>query len=85
MNVDFEQISAPFSLADREKWKRRLLHEEWARKYPLLFTEEDVRLAASDEAKYHFYEWCGAIHLFERYGYLSLVEQYIFSIKHPRK
>jgi hypothetical protein len=56
---------------------------QWAERYPKLFDEDDVRLYKSQPA-YHFYEWLGAILIFESTGYLSLIEKY-GAENHPSK
>ena len=53
------------------------LPREWNRKYPNIFDEDDLRLALS-QPKNHFFEWLGAIVLYQRCGYLSLLEKYQF-------
>jgi hypothetical protein len=88
MDTPFLDLKANFRLEDFARWKQRTecgnLYEEWATNYPALFSEEDMRLVRSDEPKYHFFEWCGAIHLYNELGFSSLVEQYAFK-KYPNK
>jgi hypothetical protein len=88
MDDPFLELSGTFRPEDFDRWKQRResgnLYEEWAAEYPALFGEDDLALVGSDEAKYHFFEWWGAIHLYTVSGYHSLVEQYAFA-KYPRK
>lgn len=53
------------------------LWSEWAKEFPRIFDEDDQRLA-ENQARYHchFYEWQAAILLYEKTGYLSLIEKY---------
>lgn len=66
----------------RDLWPSPLA-AEWARHYPQLFDEDDMRITRL-QPKSHFYEWLAAIYLFHRDGALSLVEKYVFR-SHPRK
>ena len=53
------------------------LGEHWAKRYPEIFDKDDLRIYRNQcEDGYHFYEWLGAILLYEVTGYLSLVEKY---------
>lgn len=67
----------------RKRFRSGELPAEWARRYPELFDEDDLRLAAN-RSDYHFYEWLGAVVIFSTTGYLGLVEKYEFRA-HPRK
>lgn len=55
----------------------------WARLYPRLFDEDDLRLV-ENQPSYHFPEWFAPIHIFHRDGALSLVEKYAHG-NHSRK
>ena len=62
----------------------------WYEKYHelpdgILFDEDDLKLATGKQLSNHFHEWQAAILIYERYGYLSLVEKYELSKSHPRK
>lgn len=58
---------------------------EWARRFPELFDEDDVRLVKSQgRYSWHFVEWLAAILLYHTTGYLSLVSKYEFA-NHRRK
>lgn len=71
-----------FTKAIRDLWPDPLaLH--WLQQYPDLFDADDLRLTKT-QPKNHFYEWFAAIHLFERDGAHSLVEQYVYKT-HPTK
>jgi hypothetical protein len=72
-------------LTQRERFKSGELWREWHSSYPDLFDEDDLRLAKTQAGGgYHFYEWLAAILLYQRTGYLSLVEKYQ-SKNHKRK
>lgn len=60
--------------SQRKLWQSGRLAPEWARKFPELFDEEDVRLVES-QGKYgwHFVEWLAAIVLYHATGYHSLI------------
>lgn len=59
---------------------------EWYEKYhgAGLFDEDDLKLAANEQLDNHFHEWQAAVLLYEKYGYLSLVEKFECA-SHPRK
>jgi hypothetical protein len=59
------------------------LAEEWLELYPQLFDADDLRCTRRQPAL-HFWEWYGAIHIFEREGAHSLVEKYVYK-NHPIK
>jgi len=67
----------------RDTFRSGELPREWQVKYPDIFDDDDLRLALS-QPNNHFYEWAGAIHLYEKRGYLSLLEKYQFK-NHKRK
>ena len=57
----------------------------WARTYPMIFDDDDLRIAENQaELGYHFHEWLAAVLLYHSFGYFSLIEQYQFK-KHKRK
>jgi hypothetical protein len=71
--------------SQHELWRSGRLAPEWARRFPELFDEQDLRLAESQgPLGYHFVEWLAAIVLYHTTGYLSLVQKYEFTI-HRRK
>ncbi|MFH1628030.1 MAG: hypothetical protein ABIE47_04825, partial [Pseudomonadota bacterium] len=72
-------------LHDRFRSKDLVL--DWAKSYPMLFDEDDLRIAENQaHMGYHFYEWLAAVLIYHTYGYLSLVEQYEFkSHKHKQQ
>ncbi len=72
-----------FDPREREAFRAGDLREVWARTYPQIFDEDDLRIARS-QPNYHFYEWYAAITIYLRTGQLCLVEQYPFP-SHPRK
>ncbi|HEY3729410.1 MAG TPA: hypothetical protein VGL51_19695 [Solirubrobacteraceae bacterium] len=69
--------------SQKELWREGSLMPEWARRFPELFDEQDVRIAETQPA-YHFMEWLAAIVLYHATGYRALVEKYQYP-KHPRK
>lgn len=74
-----------FTNSQRQRFVAGTLWRDWVKRYPELFDADDVRLAESQaHLGYHFFEWLGAILLYETMGYLSLVEKYEFS-GHTRK
>ena len=77
----------PFEIQaeERERFISGSLWEGWIKKYPDIFDEDDHRLAQSQaHLGYHFYEWRAAVLIYQKMGYLSLVEKYQFK-KHKRK
>jgi len=72
-----------FSEEQRAKFSSGQLAAEWFQRYPQLFDQDDCRLVAKGK-NYHFFEWLGAIIIYETIGYLSLVEKYQFK-NHKRK
>jgi hypothetical protein len=71
--------------SQQDFWRSGRLAPEWARRFPELFDEDDLRLAeAQGHLGYHFCEWLAAIVLHHATGYLSLVGKYEFQ-KHRRK
>ena len=69
----------------REQFVNGTLGPYWAERYPVLFDDRDVQIYQNAlKTKKHFYEWLGAVLLYEATGYLSLVEKY-WSQRHPRK
>jgi hypothetical protein len=74
-----------YSESQRRRFRSGVLWREWTRRYPELFDDQDERIARGQaHLGKHFFEWLGAILLFETTGYLSLVEKYEF-VRHPRK
>jgi hypothetical protein len=69
--------------SQRARWQSGQLAQEWRTRFPDLFDDDDLRIAASQPGV-HFYEWLGAIVLHHTTGYLSLVEKYEFAA-HARK
>ena len=65
-------VHVPRSL--RERWPDPLA-AEWLEKYPQVFDADDYRCTRKQHHK-HFWEWCAAVHVFERDGACSLVEKY---------
>jgi hypothetical protein len=65
----------PYTDQQRKSFFSGKLITEWAKKYPFLFDKDDIKLARSQAPKfhYHFYEWLGAVLLYEATGYYSLI------------
>ena len=61
----------------RKSFQNGVLSHQWRKDYPMLFDDEDLALAISQNSN-HFYEWLGAIRIFEDKKYLCLVEKYQF-------
>lgn len=72
-----------FHPSQREKFRSGALIRLWAENYPQIFDDHDLQITLN-QPSYHFFEWLGAILLFESLGYLSLIEKYE-SPKHERK
>ena len=72
-----------FDRRQRTRFRSGELAREWLRRYPELFDRDDLRLALR-QPRYHFFEWLGAVVLFNTTGYRSLVEKYEFG-EHSRK
>ena len=74
-----------FDPKQRRRFTDGRLGEEWRGRYPDLFDDKDVEIYRNQcRDGYHFFEWLGAILLYEATGYRSLVEKY-GSKGHPRK
>lgn len=57
----------------------------WAYTYPMIFDEDDLRIAETQaEFGSHFHEWLAAVLVYHTYGYFSLVEKYQFK-NHKKK
>lgn len=78
-----QTLEFSFHQSQRELFRSGRLIEEWAYKYPQIFDEHDIRITRN-QPYYHFFEWLGAILLYESLGYLSLIEKYE-TLKHTKK
>jgi len=67
----------------RSLWPSEL-PRRWRSVYPQVFDNDDLRQIAK-QPEHHFFEWYLAVHLFQRYGVLSLVEKAQYIGSHPRK
>ncbi len=76
-------IEFPFHSLQRERFRSGELVKEWSLKYPQLFDDHDVRIA-NNQLHYHFFEWLGAVLIYESTGSLSLIEKYETKL-HKRK
>ena len=80
----FEELGVyQYHQYQRERFRAGELREEWYMKYPSIFDAHDVKIARN-QPDYHFFEWLGAIILYQTLGFYSLVEQYEFKA-HKRK
>ena len=77
-----DAISITCTAALKGSWPKPLA-EDWLKKYPTVFDENDLELAIS-QPRNHFCEWYAAIHLFQNEHALALVEKYDVQ-KHRRK
>ena len=68
------------SVEARDRFKTGDLLREWAHQYPQLFDSHEVRTALNQLGG-HFFEWFGAVHLYETTGWLSLIESYQFKVQ----
>jgi len=64
-----------FHPSQREAFRAGTLVEYWLDRYPMIFDGDDRRLV-QNQPHYHFFEWLGAVLLYEATGYRSLVEGY---------
>lgn len=79
----------PFHFCYNAEQRRRFIAGDrgpiWSARYPQLFDADDCRLCRSQcKDGYHFFEWLGAILLYEATGYWSMVQKY-GSKNHRRK
>jgi hypothetical protein len=77
-----DAITITCAAALKGSWPKPLA-EDWLKKYPAIFDENDLELAVS-QPRNHFCEWYTAIHLFQKEHALALVEKYDIQ-KHGRK
>ena len=67
------------------QFKSEKLYNQWAHNYPMLFDQDDLRIAISQASMgYHYYEWLSAILIYHTIGKYSLIEQYQFK-NHQKK
>jgi len=60
-----------------DKFRSGELWNLWGEQYPQLFESQDIDIARNQARNgYHYFEWLAAITMWERTGYLSLVEKY---------
>jgi hypothetical protein len=85
MTVFTEILEFEVDSKERELFKSGKLWQEWHRRYPEIFDDDDLRLAQNQaHLGYHYCEWQAAIFLYEKTGYRSLVEKYHFR-RHKNK
>ena len=60
---------------ERASWIAGELQDSWFDKYPDLFDSDDLRITLKQRRK-HYFEWKGAIQLFESDGWFSLIEKF---------
>jgi len=77
---DLDLFASYFTHSNQEElFRSGLLVERWATTYPMLFDDDDLRVARNQaEGGYHFYEWLAAVLIYHTRGLLSLVEKYQF-------
>lgn len=73
----------PYNSIEKKIFASGELRDEWFKKYPMLFDDDDYKIA-TNQPGYHFFEWLGAIKIYEDMGWISLVEKYQFK-NHPRQ
>jgi hypothetical protein len=72
-----------FDKRKREQFREGRLGPEWARRYPYLFDQDDVRIYGTQaQHGYHFFEWFAAVLFYESTGFRTLMEKYDC---HPNK
>ena len=72
---NFKEFVFTYDSNQRLRFREGSLRDEWWRRYPELFDEDDLRLA-KNQPYTHFFEWLAAVLLYEATGYLSLLEKY---------
>jgi len=77
------EIEFPFHKKQRERFRSGELIQEWSAKYQQIFDGHDIRIT-NNQPHYHFFEWLGAVLIYESMGYLSLIEKYETKL-HTRK
>jgi hypothetical protein len=84
--IGFEQLASYTTHADHhDLFRTGELVERWAKTYPMLFDDDDLRIAQNQaDMGYHFYEWLAAILIYHDHGLFSLVEKYQFDA-HAKK
>src|SRR5918994_7071559 len=66
----FIHYNFAFDPRRREEFRANALSRRWFTVYPHLFSRHDLRLA-DNQPRNHFYEWLGAVLLYEATGYHS--------------
>lgn len=79
-----DYLTFEFLPEEEKKFKEGTLWQQWHDTYPELFDDDDIRVLESQANKHKFDEWYAAIKIYEKTGYLSLVEKYQHNA-HPRK
>jgi len=86
--AEFETLATFVTHPDHHNlFRSKQLVRLWARTYPMIFDEDDLRIAESQsDMGYHFHEWLAAVLLYHTYGYFSLIEKYEFKAhKHKQR
>lgn len=78
------EFSAPADLVAGFRTGTRALRDDWFERYRNVLFDDKCREQTLNQPTNHFNEWYSAIQIYERFGWLSLVEQYEFK-NHPRK
>jgi hypothetical protein len=69
------EIDFSFHTSQRDRFRSKELINHWGQRYPEIFDEQDIQIT-NNQPHYHFFEWLGAVLLYESLGYLSLIEKY---------
>lgn len=83
--IDFELFASYTTHANHHDLLRsKELVVQWAKTYPMLFDEDDLRIAENQaDMGHHFYEWLAAVLICHNHGLFSLVEKYQFASPEP--
>ena len=73
-----------YTESQRDRFRSGELVRVWARQYSKIFDKDDIRIT-SNQPNYHFFEWLGAITIYNSTGYLSLIEKYKFQSQKNKK
>lgn len=72
-NEVFEEIRFLYHEGLRAQFRKGVLRQEWAERYPEMFTAIDCKIA-KNQPRRHFFEWLGAVLLYEATGYRSYMK-----------
>jgi len=81
----FDLWRLPYTRQHRDRFRDGSLRDEWFARYQgPCFDQDDLRLATTQPGN-HFFEWLGAISLYNALGVYSLIEKFESKKTHPRK